>query len=74
MSPREIAQKMVFSLQMERAEFMSYYYAFRFAFPELSNDLVERAEEIQREMLTRALENREAHAHSKMFLWAFLFL
>lgn len=62
MSPREIAEKMVFSLQAERAEFMSYYYAFRFAFPELSNDLVERAEEIQRDMLIRALENRDAYA------------
>lgn len=62
MPAREIAEKMVFSLQMERAEFMSYYYAFRFAFPGLSNDLVERAEQIQREKLIRALDKREAFA------------
>jgi len=62
MAPREIAEKMVFSLQAERAEFMSYYYAFRFAFPELANELVERAEEIQRATLIRALDDREAHA------------
>ena len=62
MAPEEIARRMVFSLQEERALFLSYYLKFRFAFPGFSNDLIERAEEIQRDLLLRALSGKEAFA------------
>ncbi len=57
----EVAQRMVFSLQHERLDFMAYYLKFRFAFPEARNELIERAEDIQRDLLTRVLAGKEAH-------------
>jgi hypothetical protein len=60
--PQEIARRMVFSLQEERLPFMSYYLKFRFAFPEARNELIERAEELQRERLTQVLADKEAYA------------
>jgi hypothetical protein len=60
--PDEIARRMVFSLQDERIDFLSYYLKFRFAFPELRNELIENAEEIQREALSRVLAGKEAYA------------
>jgi hypothetical protein len=60
--PQEIARRMVFSLQHERLDFMAYYLKFRFAFPEAANDLIERAEEIQRTALARVLAGKEAYA------------
>lgn len=62
MDTREIAQRMVFSLQAERQNFMTYYLKFRFAFPEHSNQLIERAEEVQREALHQALAHKDAFA------------
>lgn len=59
--PQEIARRMVFSLQEERADFMSAYLKFRFAFPEARNELIECAEEIQRDILLRALAGKEAY-------------
>jgi hypothetical protein len=61
-SPEEIAARMVHSLQYERLRFTSYYLMFRFAFPEIRNDLVERAEEIEKERLLRALAGAETYA------------
>jgi hypothetical protein len=60
--PREIARRMVFSLQEERIDFMSYYLKFRFAFPELRNDLIEQAEELQYNTLQRVLAGKTAYA------------
>lgn len=60
--PQEIAQRMVFSLQAERMDFISYYLKFRFAFPGTSNELIERAEQLQRDGLARALDGKSAHA------------
>ena len=60
--PHEVAQRMVFSLQYERQAFMSYYQAFRFAFPERSNELIEVAEEIQRQRLVSLLANKDTYA------------
>lgn len=60
--PQEIARRMVFSLQEERMEFMSYYLKYRFAFPECSNALIDQAEEIQRNMLLKTLAGKEAYA------------
>ncbi len=44
MDPLELAQRMVFSLQEERMLFMSYYWKFRFAFPDRANEFIERSE------------------------------
>ena len=60
--PQEIARRMVFSLQEERIEFMSYYLKYRFAFPECSNALIDQAEEIQRNLLLKTLAGKEAYA------------
>jgi hypothetical protein len=62
MDPLEIAHRMVFSLQEERQQLMSYYFKFRFAFPEARNLFIEQAEEIQRALLTRLLANKAAYA------------
>jgi hypothetical protein len=61
-NPQEIVQRMVFSLQEERREFFSYYRKFRFAFPEVSNSLIDQAEEIQRSILTRVMADKETYA------------
>jgi hypothetical protein len=53
---------MVFSLQHERLDFMSYYLKFRFAFPAASNALIEQAEALQRERLVQVLMGKEAYA------------
>lgn len=60
--PHEVAQRMVFSLQYERQAFMSYYLAYRFAFPERRNEFIEAVEEIQRQRLISLLENIETYA------------
>jgi hypothetical protein len=60
--PNEIVQRMVFSLQEERAEFLSYYQKFRFAFPQSSNPFIDQIEETQRRILTNVLVGKEAYA------------
>ncbi len=59
--PQEIARRMVFSLQEEQMPFLSYYWKFRFAFPKLANELIERSQELQQEALRRVLERKEAY-------------
>jgi hypothetical protein len=59
--PLEIAKRMVFSLQEERMEFLSYYLKFRFAFPDLRNELIDEAERLQVEALYRALAGKDAY-------------
>lgn len=59
--PQEIAQRMVFSLQEERMDFMSYYLRFRFAFPDISNAFIGQVEEIQREILTKVMADKETY-------------
>jgi hypothetical protein len=60
--PQEIVQRMVFSLQEERGEFLSYYQKFRFAFPDVSNPFIDQIEETQRRILTTVLAGKEAYA------------
>lgn len=60
--PHEVARRMVFSLQYERQAFMSYYLAYRFAFPERRNEFIEAVEEIQRQRLVSLLANIETYA------------
>ena len=59
---QELAERMVFSLQEERMEFLSYYFKYRFAFPRCSNPLIDQVEEIQRRLILRAIANKEAYA------------
>ena len=59
--PREIANRIVFSLQEERVAFLSYYWKYRFAFPECSNSLIDQAEEVQRRILLRILQGKDAY-------------
>ena len=61
-NPQEIVERMVFSLQEERREFFSYYRKFRFAFPEVSNSLIDQAEEIQRKILAKVMAGKEAYS------------
>jgi hypothetical protein len=60
--PRELAQRMVFSLQEERTDLLAAYRRFRFAFPERRNAFLENAEELQRSMLLRAFDRKQTHA------------
>lgn len=63
----EIARRMVFSLQHERLDFLSHYLKFLFAFPERRNELIEQAEELERELLVRALADKPAYIVSHPF-------
>jgi hypothetical protein len=59
--PLDVARRMVFSLQYERRELMSCYFKFRFAFPDACNELIEGAEELERQILARVLDGKEAY-------------
>lgn len=58
--PREVARRMVFSLQEEQKTLLSYYWKFRFAFPGAANDLIDRSRELQEAGLMRALAGKPA--------------
>jgi hypothetical protein len=58
---QEIARRIVFSLQHERLDFLSYYYKFRFAFPEAANPHIDEAEGTQLQGLLRAFAGKEAY-------------
>jgi hypothetical protein len=58
----EVADRMLFSLEAERERLMACYRKFRFAFPERANPLIEGARELQRALLSKALEGRKAYA------------
>lgn len=60
--PKEVAERIVFSLQEERMEFLSYYFKYRFAFPECPNPLIDQAEEIQRKLVLKAFAGKAAYA------------
>ena len=62
LDPREVAERMIYSLRIERSEFLDYYTKFRFAFPRRPNELIEKADEIERDILMRALADKEAYA------------
>lgn len=56
----EVARRMAASLQEEREPFMAHYRQFRFAFPDRSSALVERAPEREQELLRKLLGARPA--------------
>jgi hypothetical protein len=58
--PLEVARRMVFSLQHERLDFMSYYHKSRFAFPDAVSSVVEAAEELQGRVLAQAFADKPA--------------
>jgi hypothetical protein len=58
----ELAERIVFSLQEERMDFLSFYMKYRFAFPGCANPLIDQVEETQRRMLVSAIGDREAYA------------
>lgn len=62
MAAREIAERMVFSLEYERLPLLTYYLKFRFAFPHLRNPLLEEAEARQRELLLQMFADKPAYA------------
>lgn len=59
--PQEVVQRMVFSLQEERREFLSYYRKFRFAFPEAENTFIDHIEDTQRRVLSQVMDGKEAY-------------
>ncbi|MEZ4870527.1 MAG: hypothetical protein R3C14_54865 [Caldilineaceae bacterium] len=61
-APSTVAERMVFSLQYEQLPLLEIYYKFRFAFPELRNELLEESEACQRELLRKMLAGKPAHA------------
>jgi len=58
--PRVIAERMLFSLQEEDQRLASCYHKFRFAFPERTNPVLERASELRRAALQGALAGKRA--------------
>jgi hypothetical protein len=60
--PLEIARRMVFSLEEERHDLWSYYLKFRFAFPHLRNELLERSQVLQLDALEQILAGKEAYS------------
>ena len=59
--PAEVARRMVHSLADERADLLSCYRKFRFAFPERTSALIEGCEALERDLLARALGGLEAY-------------
>ena len=60
--PLQIARRMVFSLEEERQELISYYLKFRFAFPHLRNDLIESSQHLLLQTLEQVLGGKQAFA------------
>ena len=58
--PREIAARMLHSLETERAPFLAEYQRFRFAFPDRVSPVVEAATDTQARLLERALADKPA--------------
>ncbi len=60
-SPQEIASRISFALLNEWSDLTTNYIKFRFAFPELRNELVERIEEHQRLLLDQVLKDKQTY-------------
>jgi hypothetical protein len=60
--PHDVARRMLFSLRYERLDLVSAYLKFRFAFPGASNEVIERADELERDALPQVLADKEAYA------------
>lgn len=60
--PQQVAARMAFSLTHERLDFLAWYLRYRFAFPDRASPLVDRAPELERQLLAKALHGKPAHA------------
>ena len=60
--PELVARRMAFSLTYERLDFLSWYLKYRFAFPDRPNSLIDRAAELERDLLRKAFRGKPAHA------------
>lgn len=60
-APEYVAERLVFSLRAERLRLLARYLAFRFAFPDKPSTLIERADELERELLLDALAKIETY-------------
>jgi hypothetical protein len=52
-----LADRLAFALQFERQRLLAHYFAFRFAFPQKTSELIEDANEIERELLRKVFRN-----------------
>ena len=59
--PQRVADRMVFSLQHERIDFMACYYRFRFAFPDARSGFIEECEDIERRLLRGAFAGKPTY-------------
>lgn len=59
--PDTIASKMAWSNEYEQLPLTSAYKAFRFAFPDKRNEFLERSNELQAELLKKALMGRDCY-------------
>ncbi|MGE3315578.1 MAG: hypothetical protein AB7O26_10720 [Planctomycetaceae bacterium] len=61
-SSSEVAERMLASLDYEEREFLRHYRMAQFAFPSLSNSMIENARAQRREILNKSLADVPAHA------------
>ncbi len=59
--PVEIARRMQYSNECEQLYLFEHYKAFKFAFPHLRSDFLERVDGLQTELLCSALRGKEAY-------------
>ncbi|MCG8608740.1 hypothetical protein MJD09_27615 [bacterium] len=59
--PQQIAKRMVASLEYEQMPIKEHYCAFKFAFPDKRNGLIEQSSALQYEILTKALAEKESY-------------
>jgi hypothetical protein len=59
--PMQIAEQMCESIRYEQLPFFSNYLAYRFAFPLRTNNFIEHAYTLQRQLLRQALTGKEAY-------------
>lgn len=59
--PEEVMNRMVHSLEYERQPLMAYYHAYRFAFPDRRNSLIDDAPARQHALLTQILSGKETY-------------
>lgn len=59
--PEVVAARMLFSLLEEQMPLLSYYWKYRFAFPERPNELLETVQQRQAEALQRVLAGKELY-------------
>ncbi len=58
----DVAARMTFSLEHERLDLLDAYLKFRFAFPDAANAFLDRADDLERELLEKALRGKQAYA------------